>query len=281
MEAVADSAPVKENEETGVEVLTEKVESETPVCESMTDVAIKEKAEKTSFELSENVNSTEDTEDESDNEEMETFLRLMSKAEKKNEKTVTPGPMQTIHLGASSRASWRGSNMGGVDDSDSDTSDEDDTEETRRFLSLMGGREKKASSGMVNIRWEDGRVVGLPPNIKVSWNLPMSRNLNQPTNVIQVTRVPQSEESRRRQEEDLIRRRREHLEAIRLIAIFLSTNGSTCRREGPVATTCSGKRKFEERMTLSEAKADDFTDTKDYVDFIQAKLKNVNIKIIK
>ena len=39
--------------------------------------------------------------------------------------------------------------------------------------------------------------------------------------------------------------------------------------------------KFEERMTLSEAKADDFTDTKDYVDFIQAKLKNVNIKIIK
>ena len=53
------------------------------------------------------------------------------------------------------------------------------------------------------------------------------------------------------------------------------------RREGPVAPTCSGKRKFEDRMTLSEAKADDFTDTKDYVDFIQAKLKNVNIKIIK
>jgi len=248
MEAVADLPPVKENGETGVEVLADKVELETPVCESMTNVSMKEKAERTSFELAENVNSTEDTEDESDNEEMETFLRLMSKAEKKNGKTVTPGPMQTIHLGASNRANWRGSNMGDVDHSDSDTSDEDDTEETRRFLSLMGGREKKASSGMVNIRWEDGRVVGLPPNIKV-------------------TRVPQSEESRRRQEEDLIRRRREHLEAI--------------RREGPVATTCSGKRKFEERMTLSEAKADDFTDTKDYVDFIQAKLKNVNIKIIK
>jgi len=248
MEAVADSPPVKENGETGVEVLTEKIESKTSVCESMTDVAITEKAEKTRFELAENVNSTEDTEDESDNEEMETFLQLMSKAEQKNVKTVTPGPMQTIHLGASSRANWRGSNMGGVDNSDSDTSDEDDTEETRRFLSLMGGREKKASSGMVNIRWEDGKVVGLPPNIKV-------------------TRVPQSEESRQRQEEDLIRRRRQHLEAI--------------RREGPVATTCSGKRKFEERMTLSEAKADDFTDTKDYVDFIQAKLKNVNIKIIK
>jgi len=233
METLEDAPPGSQNEkeETEIKVLTAQ------------------KAEKTSFELAENVNSTEDTEDESDDEEMETFLRLMNKAEKKNEKkTVAPGPMQTIHLGSSNRASWRGSNMGGGDNSDSDTSDEDDTEETRRFLSLMGGREKKASSGMVNIRWEDGRVVGLPPNIKV-------------------TRVPQTEESRRRQEEDLIRRRRQHLETI--------------RREGPVAATCSGKRKFEERMTLSEAKADDFTDTKDYVDFIQAKLKNVNIKIIK
>jgi hypothetical protein len=34
-------------------------------------------------------------------------------------------------------------------------------------------------------------------------------------------------------------------------------------------------------MTLAEAKADDFTNTKDYVDFIQAKLTNVHIKIIK
>ena len=45
MEAVADSPPVKENGETGVEVLAEKVELETPVCESMTNVAMKEKAE--------------------------------------------------------------------------------------------------------------------------------------------------------------------------------------------------------------------------------------------
>ena len=172
MEAQEDSplVPEKGNEE----VLTGQIESETPVCEAVENVAIKEQAEKGTFELAENVNSTEDTEDESDDEEMETFLRLMNKAEKKNDKkTVTPSPMQTIHLGASSRANWRGSNMGCVDNSDSDTSDEDDTEETRRFLSLMGGREKKASSGMVNIRWEDGRVVGLPPNIRVSDNLPM------------------------------------------------------------------------------------------------------------
>lgn len=185
MEALEDSPPVpeKETEETGIKVPTERVESETPVIEAVENVAAKERGEKNSFELAENVNSTEDTEDESDDEEMETFLRLMNKAEKKNEKKmVTPGPIQTIHLGASSRANWRGSNMGGEENSDSDTSDEDDTEETRRFLSLMGGREKKASSGMVNIRWEDGRVVGLPPNIKVSHNLPMkmSKFLSQP-----------------------------------------------------------------------------------------------------
>ena len=101
---------------------------------------------------------------------------------------------------------------------------------------------------------------------------------------MQVTRVPVSEEVRRRHEQDLIARRRAHLEAIRwqynpmnLLHLIICS----CRREGPTTTTCSGKRKFEERMTLSEAKADDFTDTKDYVDFIQAKLKNVNIKIIK
>ena len=198
METLEDAPPGSQNEkeETEIKVLTAQ------------------KAEKTSFELAENVNSTEDTEDESDDEEMETFLRLMNKAEKKNEKkTVAPGPMQTIHLGSSNRASWRGSNMGGGDNSDSDTSDEDDTEETRRFLSLMGGREKKASSGMVNIRWEDGRVVGLPPNIKVS-TAALPPIIVFPIS-IQVTRVPQSEESRRRQEEDLIRRRRQHLETIR------------------------------------------------------------------
>ena len=41
-----------------------------------------------------------------------------------------------------------------------------------------------------------------------------------------------------------------------------------------------GKRKFEDRMSLNEAKVEDFDDTKDYVNFIQNKLQGVRIKVI-
>ena len=34
-------------------------------------------------------------------------------------------------------------------------------------------------------------------------------------------------------------------------------------------------------MTLTEAKATDFQDSRDYVDFLQSKLQGVNIKIVK
>jgi len=211
--------------------------------------------QKQPFELVESVNSQEETEDESDDEEMQQFLHLMNKAERKNEKKISA--VQTFHFGSSSsnsRIDWRNADMEDPETDTSDTDDEDDTTETRRFLTLMGNtrqpqrRPEQIQKPMVTIKWQDGKVVGLPSNIKV-------------------TRVAQGEEARRKHEEELKRRRREHLELI--------------RREGPTTTTCSGKRKFEDRMTLSEAKAEDFTDTKDYVDFIQAKLKNVNIKIIK
>merc|ERR1712129_341341 len=42
-----------------------------------------------------------------------------------------------------------------------------------------------------------------------------------------------------------------------------------------------GKRKFEDRMSLNEAKIEDFDDTKDYVNFLQTKLQGVRIKMIK
>ena len=42
-----------------------------------------------------------------------------------------------------------------------------------------------------------------------------------------------------------------------------------------------GKRKFEDRMTLTEAKVGDFQDSRDYVDFLQSKLQGINIKIVK
>jgi len=225
----------------------------TPIEETMSNNQNKEDGEdvqKDAFELVESVNSQEDTDDESDDEEMQQFLHLINKAEKKNQKKISA--VQTFQFGSTSRVDWRNVDMDDPESDTTDTEDEDDTTETRRFLSLMGNsrqpKPEQIQKPMVTIKWQDGKVVGLPANIKV-------------------TRVAQGEEARMKHEDELKRRRREHLELI--------------RREGPTTTTCSGKRKFEDRMTLSEAKAEDFTDTKDYVDFIQAKLKNVNIKIIK
>ena len=81
-----------------------------------------------------------------------------------------PCQVQTIHLGSSrstsSRADWR-TELGDPESDTTDTEDEDDTVETRRFLSLMGKKPQQEKE-MVNIRWQDGRVVGLPGNIKVT-----------------------------------------------------------------------------------------------------------------
>jgi len=217
----------------------------TTAAESRSSIEITKKA----FELTESVNSQEDTTDESNDEDMQQFLNLMGKAERKNQRKISA--VTTLHLGSSGRnkSDWRNVQMEDHGSDTSETDDEDNNLETRKFLSLMGkAKQVPPSKPMVTIKWQNGKVVGLPSNIKV-------------------TRVSPSEEARKRHEDDLMRRRREHLEII--------------RREGPMSTTCSGKRKFEDRMTLSEAKAEDFTDTKDYVDFIQAKLKNVNIKLIK
>ena len=53
------------------------------------------------------------------------------------------------------------------------------------------------------------------------------------------------------------------------------------QQQAYVEPQAGGKRKFEDRMTLNEAKLEDFDDTKDYVNFIQTKLQGVRIKIIK
>lgn len=246
-----------QSEGTSSSVIEPRLKKEEPHCESNTadncDICINTNKiapeindlKKNNFELKETVNSQEETDDESDDEEMQQFLSLMNKAERKNHRKISA--VQTFHLGQS-KEGWRNVHMEDPESDTEDTDDEDDTRETQKFLSLMEKKKNSNNKQMVTIKWQDGRVTGLPAGIRV-------------------TRGPPSEDVRRRQEEELLRRKRQHLEMI--------------RREGPATTTCSGKRKFEDRMTLSEAKADDFTDTKDYVDFIQAKLKGVNIKIIK
>ena len=83
---------------------------------------------------------------------------------------------------------------------------------------------------------------------------------------VNVTRIPASK--------DLVQKRRE------LLARRREEVRNMDRSQLDRAKT-TGKRKFEERMTLQEAKLTDFEDSKDYVDFLQSKLQGVNIKIVK
>eukprot|EP00090_Calanus_glacialis_P019140 TRINITY_DN29481_c0_g1_i3.p1 TRINITY_DN29481_c0_g1~~TRINITY_DN29481_c0_g1_i3.p1 ORF type:complete len:169 (-),score=59.92 TRINITY_DN29481_c0_g1_i3:11-517(-) len=83
---------------------------------------------------------------------------------------------------------------------------------------------------------------------------------------VSVTRVPGGEDVIKKRKEELARRREE----VRKMDRSQQDRGKT-----------GGKRKFEERMTLQEAKVTDFEDSKDYVDFLQSKLQGINIKIVK
>merc|ERR1711892_252470 len=83
---------------------------------------------------------------------------------------------------------------------------------------------------------------------------------------VNVTRVLVGEDVIKKRKEEIARRREE----IRNMDRSQQDRGKT-----------GGKRKFEERMTLQEAKVTDFEDSKDYVDFLQSKLQGVNIKIVK
>eukprot|EP00092_Neocalanus_flemingeri_P027501 GFUD01029834.1.p1 GENE.GFUD01029834.1~~GFUD01029834.1.p1 ORF type:complete len:262 (+),score=97.05 GFUD01029834.1:91-876(+) len=196
-----------------------------------------------------NNNSLEDTDDEvDDEEETNKFLSLMSKAERKNQKRLD----RKQKLFPAQKSDWRDVTLDDPDDDTSDTDDEDDTMETRKFLYMLQNAKKKTvqtKRNMVNVRWKSGRV-----------------EVSQLPDSIKVTRVPAGEDAIRKQQDELARRREE----VRSMDRSRQDRGHT-----------GGKRKFEERMTLTEAKLGDFQDSKDYVDFIQSKLQNVNIKIVK
>jgi len=191
----------------------------------------------------------EDTDDElDDDEETNKFLSLMSKAERKNQKRLE----RKQKLCPSQKSDWREVTLDDPDYDTSETEDEDDTTETKKFLYMLQNGKKKGAqpkSNMVNVRWKSGRV-----------------EVSQLPDSIKVTRVPAGEDVIRKQQDELARRREEV---------------KRMNRSGQERGHAGGKRKFEERMTLTEAKLGDFQDSKDYVDFIQSKLQNVNIKIVK
>ena len=186
--------------------------------------------------------------------------------------------------------SWRNVNMSDAD-SDSETDDEDDPDETKKFLSMMGIKPKK---NLVNIRWVDGKVVVTPvtdgentrDDLAVDDSLTVTRvdadyqrrqqllPRQSLPGTVTITRVaaspaspasPASADQLEAARSSVLERRREMKEE----------RGEQSRE------SVKGKRKFEDRMTLTEAKLTDFEDSRDYVDFLQTKLQGINIKIVK
>merc|ERR1719348_462370 len=163
--------------------------------------------------------SEDETEDESDEGEVAKFLMLMNKAEKKTMKRLAKKQNQF----GSVKSNWRSLQMEDPDEESTDTEDEDDYQETTKFLSLI--EKAKQKNTKVSIKWVNGQV-----------------------------RLEKEQEG-------------------------LEGNSTKSRDMAEFKT--KGKRKFEDRMTLNEAKAEDFNDSQDYVNFIQTKLQGVRIKLTK
>ena len=103
------------------------------------------------------------------------------------------------------------------------------------------------------------RLMSPPQIIRVELSSGSIQEIKMPGH-IRVTRMEAREVDRIRHQRELDRRR---LEA----------------RHQDLFVRSSEKRKFGERMTLDEVKRDDFETPEDYVNFLNAKLKNVNIKL--
>jgi len=223
--------------------------------------------------LSEEVDKELDseTEDESDEDEIAMFLSLMNNAEKKNKKKASR-KMKNYN----SRTDWRQVNMTGPDEDSSDTDDEDDRDETNMFLTMMDAAKKKNSK--VTIKWVAGKVRiekdqdGLEGEIVRRKNFLNEEQENrlrkESASKVTMTMIRQAVQSSK--DKELSRRKEE----------FRQQQVEGCG--APLARSNSGgKRKYEDRMTLDEAKVEDFDGSQDYVNFLQSKLQGVKIKLIK
>jgi len=242
------------------------------------------------FLLVENDDENEETEDDSDDEELDTFLNLMSKAEKKNEKRK----LQKNNQFGGNKSDWRLVNLTENDeDSTTDTDDDDDFEETSKFMSLM--EKAKQKNSMMQLKLVNGKMqmtrIGNGYEGQLMYNAmqkkseklfnknlpikpisssnetlneaqPVDGNKNQP--MVSISRLNHFED-----EESIIQRRKE--EYRRQTSLGLT----------PKLQKSKGKRKFGDRMTLAEASAEDFDDGQDYVNFLQDKLQGIKIKLIK
>ena len=141
----------------------------------------------------------------------------------------------------SKKSDWRNAALGDPEEETTDTDDEDDNQETRKFLSLIEKAKKKNTK--VSIKWSNGQV-----------------KLEKAQDGVEGEIMKREQEKRESEMKQEMARRKKQLQVTKF-------------RTG-------GKRKFEDKMSLNEAKFEDFEDTKDYVNFIQNKLQGVRIKVI-
>ena len=223
----------------------------------------------------------QETDDESDDNELDIFLSLMNKAEKKNEKRMQKKNNQF----GTTKIDWSNVRLDDVkvDEDTTESEDEDDHEETTKFMSLMSKAKEKNSvvklsyvqGKMQMTKMSDGyegQIMYKAMKEKMSKRLDSApsqnavkglTNADSRKGLVTISRV-----SGPGDEQDLVQRRKEEHRA--------KMSGQESK-----SLVTKGKRKFEDRMTLAEACADDFNDGQDYVNFLQDKLQGIKIKLIK
>merc|ERR1712025_808309 len=195
-----------------------------------------------------------------------------NKAEKKTMKRLAKKQNQF----GSTKSNWRSLQMEDPDEESTDTEDEDDYQETTKFLSLI--EKAKQKNTKVSIKWVNGQVKLEREQEGLEGEL--SRREKELRLKAVTTRRPNIVEVKLEREQDGMEGQFEFNERNRRqMNVKLEANSTKSRDIAEFKT--NGKRKFEERMTLNGAKAEDFNDSQDYVNFIQTKLQGVRIKLTK
>ena len=194
-------------------------------------------------------------------------MTLMQKAERRNEKRKAVKQNRF----ESSKADWRNVNLVAHDEDSSDTEDEDDRDETQKFMSLMEGQKQKKTQ--VKISWVNGRIhySGVKEDPATDQGGGNKKEVEINSVISDDNANGESQKMVKLLREDLVSRRKEEFRENMLGGGGVGSDQSKSR----------GKRKFSDRMTLSEANVEDFDNSQDYVNFLQDKLQGIKIKLIK
>ena len=204
-------------------------------------------------------------------------MTLMQKAERRNEKRKAVKQNRFEN----SKADWRNVKLVDHGEDSSETEDEDDGDETQRFMSLMEGPKQKKPQ--VKISWVNGRIHYSSVKEDPATSPVPERKSKNEDGINSAARSQADGESQKMVKllrdtssasgkEDLVSRRKEEFRE-RMVG---GGGGGV-----PVQSKSRGKRKFSDRMTLSEANVEDFDNSQDYVNFLQDKLQGIKIKLVK